>query len=122
MGIDEVISVFSFNVQIFSSTRYLLSSNVTLLLVSFDSFDRLFFLSNKRLSKIFGESLPSCGHGVIACFEDDFFFISIDGFLRNNVVVQFEIERYRIVADVFKLFILCSLTVEPHAEPRDFFH
>ena len=103
MGTDEIISVFSFDVQIFSSTPNLLSSDVTLISVSFYSFINLFLLLIKWLLKIFGESLPSCWHGVIVYFKNDFSFIFIDEFLENNGVVRVDIEPHERVTYVFKL-------------------
>ena len=78
----DIISIFSFDVQIFFSIPDLLSSDVTLLSVSFDSFNDSFLLLHKRLLKIVGESLPSCRHGVIVCFEDDFSFICNGEFIE----------------------------------------
>ena len=56
---DEIISIFSFNVQILSSTLDLLSSDITLLSVLFYSFNDSFLLSPTNVLK-YGETLPSC--------------------------------------------------------------
>ena len=41
-----------------------------------------------------GESLPSRRHGVIVCFEGDFFFVCIDDFFGNSGSFRFSMETH----------------------------
>ena len=119
-GTDEIISIFSFNVQILSSTLDLLSSDITLLSVLFYSFNDSFLLSPTNFLK-YGETLPSCWHGFIICFADDYFFIF--SFL-NNGVVPFDIESHEGCTDGYKLFVsygVVPFSIKPNGRGADDF-